>query len=213
MSFSISVCIPCVEIHIPLLDRCIKSISEQSKPPLEVVICISNIINMDDAKLKTENILKKYKLNFIVDYTSEKCYAGINRNKAVNLASGDIISFIDADDLMLKSRLYTITKVFELKSDCIGVLHYFIENKPLESKENAFDKNLIDNYYFTLLLHFGHSSFKKCIFNEFKFSNNSRCQDLEFIELLIPSYRYNLYIYKDPLSNYISNDSTLYGKR
>jgi glycosyltransferase involved in cell wall biosynthesis len=211
---SISVCIPCVESHIIYLPDCLNSISNQTHKPNEVIICISNISSsLEEVKRKIELLCSQYiDLNIKVDFTAESRYAGENRNKAVEISTGEIITFIDADDLMRCDRLYVIHKIFSLNPDAIGIIHKFYENKfPLENqKEVNFDKIFIKKYMFSDDLHFGHSSFRREIFNEYKYSDKPRGQDIEFVHNILDKYINKLFIYNQPLTYYISDRSTFY---
>lgn len=215
---NISVCIPCIEKHIVYLKDCLQSIEYQTFYPYEVIIVISNILNMDATKTYVNNLLATFtKLNIIVHYTKDMKYAGENRNKAVKISTGNIISFIDADDLMRKDRLYIINMIFKIYPKCIGILHYFYENITPhkidcicdECKENFLSYN-VEKYLFSDKLHFGHGSFKRELFDEFKFTNKPRGQDVEFVHNILEKHLKNLYIYKKPLTYYISNHSTFY---
>lgn len=219
MTLTISVCIPCIEPHIQFLGRCIKSIYNQIHLPDEVIISLSNIMDksfdLKDTRKAVECQIGQYRkgLNIIIFYTKERKYAGENRNKAIELSSGNIISLIDADDIMLPNRLYIIEKIFRYYPDCIGILHHFIENKDnIEDLEWNWNENDIKKYRYSDKLHFGHPSFRRDIFNEFKYSNTPRTQDFEFIDSILSKYLNNLYIYEQPLSCYYSRDSTLYNK-
>ena len=65
-----------------------------------------------------------------------KASAGKNRNRAIDLASGDLLSFMDADDRYHPERNKTLLHYFRT-SDCDVVLHSYIHlmnlNKDLQS--------------------------------------------------------------------------------
>jgi glycosyltransferase involved in cell wall biosynthesis len=66
-----------------------------------------------------QGICKLYKnLNLKPLYSTEKQYAGENRNTAIAIANGDIITFIDADDFMFVSRIALLRQVFKTSADC-----------------------------------------------------------------------------------------------
>lgn len=211
-NLTLSVCIPCINTHIPLLDRCVKSIFEQILHPNEVIISISSVENIKKTTELVDDMLEKYKTKLVIKvlYTSKKKYAGDNRNIAIRASTGDIISFIDADDIMYSNRLYSIMRIFTMVKDCYGILHYFTENDQPRVAKWAFDMNDVVQYQYTNKLHFGHPSFRRRLFSEFRYSSMPRIQDIKFIEQLLPKYISNLRIYKKELSIYKSNDSTLY---
>ena len=199
MELTLSVCIPCIQSHVYLLDRCIKSIYLQTLLPNEVVISISSVNYLMEMQHQVEALIGKYrdKLNILIYYTSDKKYAGENRNKAIIHSTGDIISFIDADDLMYSNRLNTILTLFRVYPNYIGILHYFTENI-IESIEpdQIFDTDYITDYIFTENIHFGHPSFRRSIFNKYLYTAAPRMQDLNFIESLLLEHIDNLKIYK-----------------
>lgn len=218
---TLSVCIPCIEPHLPFLGRCVESISNQIYRPHEVIVSLSNITsdksqNLSFIKDTVERLIGRYrnKLDIIVIYTTERRYAGENRNIAIEHATGDIVSMIDCDDCMYSNRLYILMKIFTYYPKAIGILHYFNENKNINDEEPIwnFDENDIQKYQYTPKLHYGHPSFRRIIFQEFKYSNMRRGQDFAFIESILPKYIDNLYIYKQKLSCYHSNDSTFYNE-
>jgi glycosyltransferase involved in cell wall biosynthesis len=206
----ISVCIPCIEEHIIYLRGCLSSIYTQSQTPDEIVLVISNICDAARVNAYIEDLLLEFpNIATTVKYILDKQFAGENRNHAISIASGDIISFIDADDIMHKDRLNIIKGMFyNLK--CVGVLHHFRENVPPDTADCTFSHDDIEPYMFSHLLHFGHGSFKKDIFDEFKYSDKHRGQDVEFVHNILPKYLSQLYIYKKPLTYYMSNRSAFY---
>lgn len=83
------------------LNLAIKSILNQSYSNIELIIV------EDCSTDNSKKIIKKYenKSNVKIIYNDENigCYA--SRNKALNIASGEIIGFQDADDYSLKKRI------------------------------------------------------------------------------------------------------------
>jgi glycosyltransferase involved in cell wall biosynthesis len=214
MENKISVCIPCIQKHIPFLSSCVASINKQTILPIEIVISISNIENLEAMKnieIECEKIINSSKIPIKIKYTYEKKYAGENRNICVQEAEGNVVSFIDADDLMHKDRIKILTEIFDKYKDYIGVLHYFVENTSLDNEEK-FDEKNIQKYSFTELLHFGHSSFRKKIFEKYKYGSDHRGQDVKFVASILPEYMDKILIYKRPLTFYMSNNSSYWNK-
>lgn len=209
MSLTISVCIPCISNHIYLLNRCIKSIYTQILHPHEVIISISSVVDIESTKIYVENQIGKYRdrLKIIILYTEEKKFAGENRNIAIKNSSGNIITFIDADDTMYNNRLWIIFRTFDQIPSCLGLLHYFSENEEMRKETWKFDENMIKDYEYTDKLHFGHPTFRREIFKKFSYSNKHRGQDFELMERIVQRLRPQLRIYKRKLSHYNSNDS------
>ncbi len=215
MAIEISVCIPCIYAHIKYLSDCLDSISNQSLRPHEVVVVVSNIPieQYSNTVSQLEALRRDYpKLSILIDTTPDAKYAGENRNKAVFLASGQVISFMDADDMMRRDRLQCIAKIFEMDRNIVGIIHRFNENVfPRQTQEVvSFDEQYIKEYVFRDDLHFGHTTFLKKIFDEYKYSDKPRGQDVEFVHNILEKYIACLRIYDQPLSYYISNRSTFY---
>ena len=208
MSLKISVCIPCLSNHIYLLDRCIKSIYKQILHPYEVIVSVSSVENIEETKTYVENKIGKYRdrLNIIIIYTTEKKYAGENRNIAIAHSTGDIITFMDADDEMYSNRLWVLFRTFS-ETPCLGLLHHFTENKEVREESWKFDNGCVKDYEYTDKIHFGHPTFRKEIFDTFTYSNKHRGQDFELLENIVQKLRPQLKIYTKKLSHYNSNDS------
>lgn len=211
---SISVCIPCASKHIPLLRRCVQSIYKQIILPIEVIISVSSVDDEEDARDAIEQLIGQFRkrLNIIILCTTEKKYAGENRNIAIAASSGDIVSMIDADDIMYSNRLYAIKRIFDDDKDCVGVLHYFSENEKTRNEKWNFDLDYLKPYIYSQNIHFGHPSFLRSLFDKVRYSAAARMQDIKFVDYILPEYRSKLKIYERKLSHYNSNDSTFYKK-
>ena len=210
---SISVCIPCIEKHIIFLPLCIENIYKQTKLPNEVIISVSNVKCEKTVRDYIETQLKKYTdLNIILAITTECKYAGENRNIAIAMSKCNIITLIDADDLMHYDRIKILNEIFASFPDCIGILHYFKENNMPDIEPRVFNQNSLDKYSYSTKFHFGHFSFRRKLFDEYQYSAKPRGQDLEYIAQIIPKYLKNIYVYKEPLTYYMSVNSSYYNK-
>ncbi len=216
-NLNISVCIPCIEAHVKYLPDCLDSIAKQSRCPDEVVICISNIKKetFNDVEHVAKSLAMCYAgLNIKFSLTTDAKYAGENRNKAVEIATGDVVTFIDADDVMRYDRVYILDQIFCTYPNIIGVIHRFYENilPHSSSATSTFDKKCVKKYQYFDYLHFGHCTFKKILFKDFSYTNKPRGQDVEFFHNILSKHIDHLVIYDQPLTYYISNRSTFYGK-
>lgn len=209
---SISVCIPCISKHIPLLKTCVQSIYKQIILPKEVIISVSSAEDETKAEEQIEELIGQFRkrLNIKIICTKDPKYAGENRNIAIAASSGDIVSMIDADDLMYSNRLYVLKRIFDMDDDCIGVIHHFSENKSYRNEKWNFNLDNVYPYSYSNMLHFGHPTFRRSLFNKVKYSAAPRMQDIKFVDYILPEHRANLKVYTGKLSHYNSEFSTFY---
>jgi len=127
----IGVAIPTYSSDLKYLDRCLKSIDNQTLKPVLVAISASSC---SELKLNT------YSFPIVYVTTKERNNAATNRNIAANLLIKtnediNIISFFDSDDEMYPTRLEYIAKGIK-NSDFL--LHNFVHLK--SSKDKAEQK-------------------------------------------------------------------------
>ena len=109
---NISVVVPCIPRDIKFLERLLDSVNIQTYKPYEVIIAMSGL-NFADAWNLQNRLIESYpKLEIIIDNSIVKKYASENRNRGALRASGNIITFIDADDKMHPEKLYYVNKYF-----------------------------------------------------------------------------------------------------
>ena len=145
-------------------------------------------------------------------------YAGTARNDVVAQASmlteidDKIITFIDADDIMHHNRIEILSKIFQTNPDCMMILHYFRENEIPQADEIIYDNMDLVPYVFDQRCHFGHGTFREQVFEKVKYSAKPRGQDVEFVHNMLEYFSDKMYIYKQPLTVYNSNNSTFWKK-
>jgi len=119
----IGVAIPCFIKHIGKCHELLESINQQTRLPDQVVVSCSSS--------KPDDFFHRdYKFPLCIITTETKQNTGQNRNAAAKLLDTDIITFIDADDLMHPQRLEIIEKAIEGGADI--VLHSFFHGKECE---------------------------------------------------------------------------------
>ena len=111
---TISVVVSCYKKHLVKLMRLLDSIAQQTVKPLEVIVSSSSCEPSDvptiaDYPFPVTLVLHRVRKN-----------AAENRNIAMKLARGDIVSFIDADDIMLPRRLEAIRTAFVQGARFVG---------------------------------------------------------------------------------------------
>ena len=89
------------------IEKCIQSVLKQNYDNIEYIV-IDGCSND-----KTQNIINKYKakINKIIIAKDEGIWDAMN--KGVNLASGDIVGFLNADDFYYKNSLSIVNKYFD----------------------------------------------------------------------------------------------------
>ena len=117
---SIGVAIPCYKPHIHKLFNLLDSIYNQTVLPEHVVISCSSSTQEDIPKFPTY----PFKLTILVH--KERKNAAQNRNMAIAELKTDIVSFIDADDVMLPKRLEIIKRAID-EGACL-VIHNYTQN-------------------------------------------------------------------------------------
>jgi glycosyltransferase involved in cell wall biosynthesis len=209
---SVSVCIPCIPQHIEHLYDCFLSIANQTDLPEEVILVISDANPLEEIQKQVMSQVSTFteKLNIKFKFVLEKQYAGTNRNDAMELASGDIIALIDADDMMCEGRITRIKEVFSRFPFAVCMLHHFIENVYSPIHTIPFNPDIIEAYIFNDKLHCGHACFRRSVFPEISYTSKRRGQDVEFIKKLLIKYRDKIIIDPEPLTLYISDRSSFY---
>lgn len=99
----VSVIIPCYNVA-GFIEECLKSVYEQEYRFLEV-ICVNN--NSTDETLRQLHQLKQSSYPDLLILEESKKGANAARNCGLNHATGDWIQFLDADDLLLPSKIST----------------------------------------------------------------------------------------------------------
>lgn len=103
---SISIAIPTKNRHSDII-KCIKSILNQDKLPLEIIVIDSS----DDDELRSR--LKPFERTVPIVYSYDKISLTKARNQAVEIAQGEIILFLDDDTIMCPDYLSEVLEVFE----------------------------------------------------------------------------------------------------
>lgn len=113
----ISLIIPCIPEHLNSLESILNDYATGSEKPDETIISLSNTQKLRDnlfidyIKQKFNQLLPRFK----IIQTSELLNRADNRNKAIKYATGDLITFSDADDRVHKQRI-EIIKYFILSN-------------------------------------------------------------------------------------------------
>ena len=130
----VGIAIPCYIYHLSKLRFLLDSITNQTvKPDYVVVSCSST----KSDNIEVQKLLSEYLpvFNLTILTTKDRKNASENRNIASRYLlelQVDIISYIDADDIMYSQRLEFIKSIFE-KTDALIILHSYVNEKMDES--------------------------------------------------------------------------------
>jgi glycosyltransferase involved in cell wall biosynthesis len=133
----ISVIIPVYPPHFIFIPKILDQLKKQTLQPDEIIIAASEINN----NFELINIINNPKVKLIT--TQEKQPAGMNRNMGMNASTGDIILFMDADDIYHKEKI-EITNYYFQKYNCDLFLHSYC-SMFRTNYEKALNINLVIN--------------------------------------------------------------------
>ena len=148
-SATISVVIPCFN-SASTIERALRSVEHQTTKPLEVLV-------VDDASSdNTVSIIGDYartsSLNVRVIKQSVNGGPSVARNAAWNVASGDFIAFLDADDQWHPQKLEMQITAFELTPDASMCTNGYVFNSQpsrwdhIEVSEITYQRNCFWKY-------------------------------------------------------------------
>lgn len=216
---TLGIAIPCYKNHIGPLKNLLDSIERQTKKPDKVVISSSST-EIEDITYKSTD----YSFPFTIITSSEKKNAAQNRNCAAAHLDTDIISFIDADDIIHYQRLQIIYNCF-LLTNCKLVLHSFQwgirPESEIEYKNIDFQKGVLYRsnqrvnhaiYNDPDIIVNGHSTIRKDIFNIIKYDESTSQfgrEDTEFNLQIIDRFSDECYFINLPLMYYVQSRSQL----
>jgi glycosyltransferase involved in cell wall biosynthesis len=113
---SLSIVVPSIASDIPKIPRLLQSISAQSYPPLEVIVVLSGSSSESCRQLDILSLPFEKIFNVTRICLSQLQNQAQSRNDGINIAKGEWISFIDADDQ--KQPFFMEVFVRYLKSRC-----------------------------------------------------------------------------------------------
>ena len=121
------------------IERSIKSVINQSYKNIELIL-----IN-DGSTDNTENICRVYeeKDTRVTLLNIKNLGPGYARNKGMELANGDYISFVDADDYLHNNAIETlISKALESDYDVVTGSYFIVKDEIVASKDNYGNREL-----------------------------------------------------------------------
>ena len=166
--------------QVEFLERTIKSITEQDYPNLEYIVCDGG---STDGSVE---IIKKYESK-ITWWCSEKDKGQSDAiNKGLKRATGDIVCWINSDDVLLKGALMEYARMYNEYPDCSV---YMAQTMRIDDKDNILYfhilPKLIPFMYRRGLISVAQQSWawKREIFDKIGYINEERhaCMDMEFL--------------------------------
>lgn len=122
---NITLCVPCIPADINSGDifAMLQSVKKQELLPKEIILALSSA-TPEYVKSVTAALSKaSFPVPLLLTAVMFPRTPGQNRNRASELASGDIISFFDADDLMHVSRIKVLHQAFASQPNLQLALH------------------------------------------------------------------------------------------
>lgn len=128
---------PLVSVVIPtykrtdFLDEAIASVVNQTYKNLEIIVCDDNA-NLPESRNCVEKIVSKYPHVKLIQ-NKDNLGGSLNRNEGINAAHGELISFLDDDDVYDETRIEKVVNCYIANKDKrIGVIYthcYFTDEK------------------------------------------------------------------------------------
>jgi len=175
-ALTIGVAIPCYKGHIEVLRYLLDSIEAQTRKPDKVVVSCSSSEVSD-----IPSSYFQYSFPLSIFTCSEKKNVSQNRNFATSKLETDIVSFIDADDIMHPQRLEVVEQCF-LQYNVQILLHFYETNlrRPFKQYQNfPIECNKLfvcpwrsiqhNNYPRADIIHNGQASVRRAVFDRVQF--------------------------------------------
>lgn len=124
---SISIVVPIIPRHHKYAESLVRNLLKSSTPPFEIIFAASS--QNAASEMQLQKLVERYPLSVRILSSRSNFTAGENRNRGWDLASGDFVSFCDADDLYSKYRLEIISRVISNFSPDL-ILHNYTFQSP-----------------------------------------------------------------------------------
>lgn len=176
-----SILVPCHPDHFPLLHSLFICYREQTVPPDEIVVSLSEAPKVDREALAA---LEKSPWPFAVKILKhkEKYTPGRNRNEACRASTGDIVICQDADDLPHPQRVEIIRFLFE-SSNIDHLLHQWISS---QEKFELYDIQTVKSQITSFRtydvidipgIHNGNNAFRRYVFDQVHWKPTTTIQE------------------------------------
>jgi hypothetical protein len=122
----ITICIPCVDKHIPLLLNLLKTMHNFTRKPDKIMIGLSPKFNNTDLIIEKNKIIELFpNLPLEIIVQTQKTNAAMHLNIMGNMVKEGFIVRADADDIIHPQKLEIIEKILNVYPDTKLILHRF----------------------------------------------------------------------------------------
>ena len=156
----ISVIVPIYNVE-QYLDKCIESIINQTYTNLEIILVDDG--SPDNCPAMCDNWAKKDKRIIVIHQDNKG--GGAARNAALDVATGEIIAFVDSDDYISENMFEHLYKLIESGAD-IAECNYVMVNDDNICFENAESEITLYSPKDAMLEHIQNKLFRQVIWNK-----------------------------------------------
>jgi len=237
---NVSVCVPAIAADYEDGDlvRLLSSVKMQFLKPKEVVVALSGVSELHAKEIRRELSLQAAPVRLILTTVSVARSPGQNRNRAMKYASGDVITFFDADDVMHPRRISVISEAFAVNPALKLVLHGLTSPKrpwrqvvtydsirkwgggklcEMERHTRILGQEWMSSKYLQFDITHGHSSIHRTVAEKYKFTDAMTGEDCKFVRSVLwdlcasPNRRHSSLLFDFPFSQYTPRE-TRHGK-
>tara|TARA_B110000003_G_C16599458_1_gene515034 strand:- start:710 stop:1552 length:843 start_codon:yes stop_codon:yes gene_type:complete len=205
---NVSVCVPAIPVDYEDGDlmRLLRSVKMQFLKPKEVVVALSGVSELYAKEIRRELSSVAAPVRLVLTAVSVARSPGQNRNRAMQYASGDVISFFDADDIMHPRRVSIITEAFAVNPALKIVLHgltsperpwrqvvtYATVRKwaggklcDIERLSRNLGQEWMSSKYLQFDITHGHSSIHRTVAENYEFTDELTGEDCKFVRTIL----------------------------
>lgn len=141
---TLSIIIPVYNVSV-YIERCLQSVEAQTLQDIEVVLVDDH--GQDDSIEKAKAFVAKYKredIHYVFAQTPKNSGPAAARNIGIQLALGEYIAFLDADDWVeseMYETLYKNAKVHEADLSCCNAIMEFEDGRMSKTLKNPVVRN------------------------------------------------------------------------
>ena len=210
----ISVIIPIYNVENEL-EKCLNSVINQTYKRLEIIL-------IDDGSTDGCGLIcDRYQKQDIRIKTIHKDNGGLSsaRNVGLDVATGDLVSFVDSDDFLENTMLEELKKNMEEFNSDISVCNFYFVNKKQEKRNFTFNEKSfvsvgkdkfanIQNKYDCLTVYSWNKLYRRKVFENIRYPEGKIFEDSYILCDLLNNANKVSYILK-PLYNYVKREDSI----